>query len=69
MLNKKPNERPKVSDILEFPPVAKYVAAIKADDRFANIYSEAENLMEEAPLSPRKTATFSEKEDLTMELQ
>lgn len=41
MLNKNPSERPKISDILEFPPVAKYVVSIKEDERFANIYSEA----------------------------
>ena len=69
MLNKNPNERPKISDILEFPPVAKYVAAIKADERFVNIYTEAENQMDEAPLSPRKIDTFAQKEDLQMELQ
>jgi hypothetical protein len=41
MLNKDPSERPKISDILEFPPVAKYVTTIKNDTRYAEVYNEA----------------------------
>ena len=42
MLNKNPLERPKAKDILEFPPVAKYVAAIMEDDRYRSIYDDYE---------------------------
>ena len=67
MLNKNPSERPNISDILEYPPVAKYVTAVKNDPRYAEIYNEAVFHQTEEAMSPTKG--FSTKLNEERELQ
>jgi hypothetical protein len=44
MLRKNPDDRPTAQQVLDFPPIAKYVQEIKEDPRFEDDYSE-ENML------------------------
>ena len=72
MLNKNPLERPNAKDILEFPPVAKYVAAIMEDDRYRSIYDDYEENSSDYHTNLEKNANemqIDEDQDLQFEIE